>query len=47
VEGTCDAGLVCCQSEMNAPNVPGGPGQCATQDGCGDGGNGAEATPVA
>jgi hypothetical protein len=55
VEGTCDAGLVCCQSQMNAPNQPGGPGQCATQDGCGNGGdggdggdgNGAGATPTA
>jgi hypothetical protein len=47
VEGTCDAGLVCCQSEMNAPNTPGGPGQCATPDGCGDGDGGAGATPVA
>ncbi len=34
VEGACDAGLVCCQSQMGAGNGPGGPGMCATQDGC-------------
>ncbi|HEU0114280.1 MAG TPA: hypothetical protein VFQ80_06380 [Thermomicrobiales bacterium] len=37
VEGTCAPGLVCCQSQMTAPNYPGGPGMCATQDGCGGG----------
>jgi hypothetical protein len=50
VEGSCSAGLVCCQSQMNAPNAPGGPGMCATPDGCGDGGataGEAQATPVA
>ena len=49
VEGTCSAGLVCCQSQMNAPNAPGGPGMCATPDGCGGGATGEEvqATPVA
>jgi hypothetical protein len=45
VEGTCADGLVCCQSQMGGDNVPGGPGMCATPDGCGDG-NGAEGTPV-
>ena len=46
VEGTCADGLVCCQSQMGGgDNVPGGPGMCATPDGCGDG-NGAEATPT-
>ena len=38
VENSCSAGLVCCQSQMNAPNAPGGPGMCATPDGCGGGG---------
>jgi hypothetical protein len=38
VEGTCDAGLVCCQSQMGGDNVPGGPGMCAAADACGDGG---------
>ena len=50
VEGSCSDGLVCCQSQMNAPNAPGGPGMCATPDGCGDGGATAgevQATPVA
>ena len=49
VEGSCSDGLVCCQSQMNAPNAPGGPGMCATPDGCGDGGETAgeaQATPV-
>jgi hypothetical protein len=46
VEGTCADGLVCCQSQMGGGNnVPGGPGMCATPDGCGDG-NGAAATPM-
>jgi hypothetical protein len=45
VEGTCADGLVCCQSQMGGDNVPGGPGMCATPDGCGDG-NGAEGTPI-
>ena len=35
VEGACDDGLVCCQSQMGGGPVPGGPGMCATQDGCG------------
>lgn len=43
VEGTCTAGLVCCQSQMTAPNKPGGPGQCAAPAGCGN----ASATPAA
>ncbi|HEX5499577.1 MAG TPA: hypothetical protein VFX03_10135, partial [Thermomicrobiales bacterium] len=34
VEGACDAGLVCCQSQMNG-GMPGGPGQCAAPDACG------------
>ncbi len=46
VENSCSEGLVCCQSQMNAPNVPGGPGMCATQDGCG-GGDGSVAAPQA
>ncbi|HEU5434658.1 MAG TPA: hypothetical protein VFU81_23490, partial [Thermomicrobiales bacterium] len=37
VENSCAPGLVCCQSQMTAPNYPGGPGMCATQDGCGGG----------
>lgn len=46
VEGTCSEGLVCCQSQMTAPNQPGGPGMCATPDGCGGGDDAAaEATP--
>jgi hypothetical protein len=45
VQGACDDGLVCCQSQMGGGDVPGGPGQCAAQDACGDGG-GAEGTPV-
>jgi hypothetical protein len=47
VEGTCAAGLVCCQSQMDGPAVPGGPGMCAAEDACGDGGDGTGATPVA
>lgn len=50
VEGSCPDGLVCCQSQMGAGNVPGGPGMCATPDGCGDGAASAgavQATPVA
>ena len=49
VEGTCADGLVCCQSQMGGDNVPGGPGQCAAADACGDGGDdaGAGATPTA
>lgn len=39
----CDDGLVCCQSQMGAGPVPGGPGLCATPDGCGDAGIGAAA----
>ncbi len=48
VEGSCSDGLVCCQSQMTAPNAPGGPGMCATPDGCGggDGSVAAQATPV-
>jgi hypothetical protein len=38
VAGSCAEGLVCCQSQMGAGNVPGGPGQCATQDSCGGAG---------
>jgi hypothetical protein len=45
VEGTCDDGLVCCQSQMGGDNVPGGPGMCAAPDACGDG-DGPGATPV-
>jgi hypothetical protein len=45
VEGTCDAGLVCCQSQMGGDNVPGGPGMCAAADACGDGGA-PDASPV-
>jgi hypothetical protein len=36
VEGACDEGLVCCQSQMGAGNVPGGPGQCAAANACGE-----------
>jgi hypothetical protein len=46
VQGVCDDGLVCCQSQMGGGDVPGGPGQCAAQDACGDGGD-PEGTPVA
>jgi hypothetical protein len=45
VEGACDDGLVCCQSQMGGGDVPGGPGQCAAEDACGDGGA-VEGTPV-
>ena len=45
VEGACDDGLVCCQSQMGGGDVPGGPGQCAAQDACGDGGD-VGGTPV-
>lgn len=45
VGGSCDAGLVCCQSTMG-PMGPGRPGLCATPDGCGSGGE-AGATPAA
>lgn len=41
VEGACDEGLVCCQSQMGGGPVPGGPGMCAAADACGD------ATPIA
>jgi hypothetical protein len=43
VEGACDEGLVCCQSQMGGGPVPGGAGMCAAADACGDGG----ATPIA
>jgi hypothetical protein len=43
VEGACDEGLVCCQSQMGGGPVPGGAGMCAAEDACGDGG----ATPIA
>ncbi|MFN8591684.1 MAG: hypothetical protein U0031_09520 [Thermomicrobiales bacterium] len=47
VEGTCAEGLVCCQSVMNGGPVPGGPGMCATHDGCGNSADGAsEETPT-
>jgi hypothetical protein len=49
VESSCSEGLVCCQSQMNAPNAPGGPGMCATQDGCGNASasvGAAQATPA-
>lgn len=42
VEGTCDDGLVCCQSQMGGGSIPGGAGMCAAADACGDG----AATPV-
>jgi hypothetical protein len=42
VEGACDEGLVCCQSQMGGGSIPGGQGMCAAEDACGDG----EATPV-
>lgn len=41
VQGACDEGLVCCQSQMNGGPMPGGPGMCAAEDACGD------ATPAA
>ena len=37
VEGACDDGLVCCQSQMGGGDVPGGSGMCAAEDACGDG----------
>jgi hypothetical protein len=49
VERSCPDGLVCCQSQMGAGNVPGGPGMCATPDGCGDAGaapGASQATPI-
>lgn len=42
VEGACDEGLVCCQSQMGGGSIPGGQGMCAAADACGDG----AATPV-
>ena len=42
VEGACDEGLVCCQSQMSGGPVPGGAGMCAAADACGDG----DATPI-
>lgn len=42
VEGACDEGLVCCQSQMGGGPIPGGQGMCAAEDACGDG----AATPV-
>ncbi len=42
VEGACDEGLVCCQSQMGGGPIPGGEGMCAAEDACGDG----DATPV-
>jgi hypothetical protein len=42
VEGACDEGLVCCQSQMNGDPIPGGAGMCAAEDACGDG----AATPI-
>lgn len=42
VEGACDDGLVCCQSQMGGGPIPGGEGMCAAEDACGDG----DATPV-
>jgi hypothetical protein len=42
VEGACDEGLVCCQSQMNGDPIPGGEGMCAAEDACGDG----AATPI-
>jgi hypothetical protein len=51
VAGACDPGLVCCQSQMGGGPVPGGPGLCATPDGCGGGapaaGGGTTAAPEA
>lgn len=50
VDNDCSSGLVCCQSQMTAPNVPGGPGMCAAPDACGNGGGGTQppqATPIA
>jgi hypothetical protein len=42
VQNACDAGLVCCQSQMGGGSIPGGAGMCAAADACGDG----SATPV-
>lgn len=42
VQNACDAGLVCCQSQMGGGSIPGGSGMCAAADACGDG----SATPV-
>jgi hypothetical protein len=42
VEGACDDGLVCCQSQMGGGPIPGGEGMCAAEDACGD----SDATPV-
>jgi hypothetical protein len=42
VEGACDDGLVCCQSQMGGGPIPGGEGMCAAADACGDN----DATPV-
>ncbi len=42
VQNACDAGLVCCQSQMGGGSMPGGAGMCAAADACGDG----SATPV-
>ena len=47
VEGACDAGLVCCQSQMGEGPMPGGPGMCATPDGCGGDGDIGAAAPEA
>jgi hypothetical protein len=41
VQGACDEGLVCCQSQMGGGSIPGGAGMCAAEDACGD-----DATPV-
>lgn len=42
VQGACDDGLVCCQSQMGGGPMPGGAGMCAAEDACGGDG----ATPV-
>ena len=47
VDVDCSPGLVCCQSQMTAPNVPGGPGMCAAPDACGNAAAASQATPVA
>jgi hypothetical protein len=46
VQGACDPGLICCQTD---PSVPGGPGTCQAQQFCGpppciDNGVGCDAT---
>lgn len=48
VDSDCSPGLTCCQSQMTAPNMPGGPGMCAAPDACGtNSGTGSpQATPV-